>query len=66
METVTMREPKTASVDFAAIPSHQQDAMCRTLICCISRWFEDPAVKADYENWKKRSEGAVHHIETKK
>ena len=66
METVTMREPNTASVDFAAIPSHQQDAMCRTLICCISRWFEDPAVKADYENWKKRRESAVNHIETKK
>ena len=66
METVIMREPNTASVDFAAIPSHQQDAMCRTLICCISRWFEDPAVKADYENWKKRRESVVNHIETKK
>lgn len=65
METVIMREPNTASVDFAAIPSHQTDAMCRTVIGAIARLFEDPAVQADYQKWKKERE-ATHHIQNKR
>ena len=44
------REP---AVDCGAIPSHQSDAMCRTLIGCVGRLFENPAVMADYKRWQQ-------------
>lgn len=53
MKVVQTRTPAAVVVDFAAIPSHQSDAMCRTLIGCVGRLFEDPAVRADYERWQK-------------
>ena len=43
---------QTPAVAIDDMPDHQQDAMARTLIGCISRWFDDPAVKADFERWK--------------
>ena len=43
----------SAGVEIAAMPEHQQDAMARTLIGCISRLFENPDIKNDYERWKK-------------
>ena len=54
-----MRQCEASAGMIAAMPEHQQDAMARTLIGCISRLFEDPAIKADYEDWKnKRYKGA--------
>lgn len=53
MKVVSTRAPGDITVDFSAIPSHQTDAMCRTLISCIGKYFENPAVKADYERWKQ-------------
>ena len=47
------RTPDKADVNLADIPEHQTDAMARTLIGCITRLFEDPAIKADYERWKR-------------
>ena len=55
-----MKQYEVSGVALDAMPQHQQDAMARTLIGCISRWFEDPAVKADYERWKaERAQRAV-------
>ncbi len=53
VKIVKTRKPEAVSVDFGAIPSHQNDAMCRTLTGCISRLFEDPAVQADYKCWQQ-------------
>lgn len=53
MKEVQTRTPEGVAVDLAAIPSHQSDAMCRTLIGCVGRLFEDPAVVADYKRWKE-------------
>lgn len=53
MKAAGTRTPESVAVDFGAIPSHQTDAMCRTLIGCVNRFFEDPAVKADYERWQR-------------
>lgn len=50
---VQNRTPEGVTVDFDAIPTYQSDAMCRTLIGCVSRLFENPAVKADYERWRQ-------------
>lgn len=35
-------------------PGNESDALCRTIISGMSRAFEDPAVMADYQNWKKQ------------
>lgn len=53
MKSVLTRTPKTVHINTDSIPAHQSDAMCRTLISCINRMFEDPAVQADFERWKK-------------
>lgn len=53
MKSVLTRTPNTVHIDTDAIPAHQSDAMCRTLIGCINRMFEDPAVQAGFERWKK-------------
>lgn len=53
MKAVKTRTPDRVAVNYAAIPSHQSDAMCRTLIGCVSRLFENPAVTADYKRWQQ-------------
>ncbi len=53
MKVVQTRTPGAVAVDFGAIPSHQSDAMCRTLIGCVGRLFENPAVMADYKRWQQ-------------
>ena len=59
MKTVQRRTPEHVTADIAAIPEHQTDAMCRTVIGCLGRLFENPTVKADYERWKReRAKGA--------
>lgn len=59
-----MTQHETAAVAIDAMPEHQRDAMARTLIGCISRMFDDPAVKADFDRWKteraQRATGAVN------
>lgn len=54
VKVVGKKTPEHISVDMTAMPDYQSDAMCRTLIGCISRLFEDPAVRADYERWKQQ------------
>ena len=44
MKVVKARTPEGVTVDLA---------MCRTLIGCVGRLFENPAVKADYERWQQ-------------
>lgn len=53
VKIVKSRTPENVTVDIGAIPSYQSDAMCRTLIECISRFFENPVVQADYKRWKQ-------------
>ena len=55
-----MTQYEASGVAIDATPEHQQDAMARTLIGCISRMFDDPAVKADFERWKtERAQRAI-------
>lgn len=53
MKIAKARTPNTAEIVLADTPEHQQDAMARTLISCISRLFENPDIRADYERWKQ-------------
>lgn len=63
MKIAIPRTQETTAVAIADMPEHQQDAMARTLIGCISRLFEDPTVKADYERWKiDRKQGAARAV----
>lgn len=61
MKVVQTRTPDDVTVDISDMPTYQTDAMCRTLLGCVSRLFEDPAVKADYERWKMEREKGVTH-----
>ena len=52
MINATLEKSETSTSTLAAMPEHQQDAMARTLIGCISRLFETPEIRSDYERWK--------------
>ena len=41
-------------IELDTLPENESDALCRTIISGMSRAFEDPAVMADYQNWKKQ------------
>jgi hypothetical protein len=59
VKLATIQQSETKAGIIAAMPEHQQDAMARTLIGCIRRLYEDPAIKGDYERWKnERYKGA--------
>lgn len=53
MKIVKSRTPEAVAVEVDALPAHTSDTMCRILIGCVDRIFQDPAVKADYERWKE-------------
>lgn len=57
---MTQRETPTSTINV--MPEHQQDAMARTLISCISRLFENPTIKADYERWKREKNKKMKEI----
>lgn len=43
-------------VDFDSIPAHDTDTMARILLKAIAKAFENPAVREDFERWKKEKE----------
>lgn len=44
---------KDVRVDFDSIPAHETDTMARILLKAIAKAFENPAVREDFERWKK-------------
>ena len=57
MKAVATREDTgNIAIDWELMPEHDRDAMCRTLIGCINRLFEDPKVREDYAAWKRKRE----------
>lgn len=48
-----MKQCEASGTTLDDMPEHQVDAMMRTLIGCVSRLFENPDIKADYERWKR-------------
>ena len=76
-KVVVERFPETVKINLNAIPKHEMDAYCRTVIQCIKKAFEDPAYVANYEQWliKKygkregkrifKTEAIIHAKETK-
>ena len=53
MKVVKTRKPEAVAVHLGEIPSYQNDTMCRTLIGCVGRLFEDPAIQEDYKRWQQ-------------
>lgn len=52
----TRKETENIAIDWELMPEHDRDAMCRTLIGCINRLFENPKVREDYADWKRKRE----------
>jgi len=48
---VMSRTPETVKFNFSAIPKHEMDALCRSVIQCTKASFNNPAVVAEYEQW---------------
>lgn len=74
LKSVGSRTPQNINIELDTLPENESDALCRTIISGMSRAFEDPAVMADYQNWKKqrqqrtgvcRKEEAKHEIHGK-
>lgn len=49
-----IQNPQNINIELDTLPENESDALCRTIISGMSRAFEDPAVMADYQNWKKQ------------
>ncbi len=64
MKVVQTRTPEAVAVDFGAIPSHQSDAMSQTVIGCVGRLFENPAVIADYKRWQQERQQKTKGADT--
>lgn len=56
LKIVGTRTPEKLNVNLEAIPPNESDALCRAILHGMAAIFEDPAVRADYENWKKQRE----------
>ncbi len=54
LKSVESRTPQNINIELDTLPENESDALCRTIISGMSRAFEDPAVMADYQNWKKQ------------
>ena len=52
MKQVKSRDPEHVAVNLDAIPDHELDALCRTLIGGVKELFKDPAVQADFKSWQ--------------
>lgn len=54
LKSVGSRTPQKINIELETLPENESDALCRTILSGMSRVFEDPAVIADYQNWKKQ------------
>ena len=50
-KVVVSMEPAAVNFNFDAIPKHEMDALCRTVIRSTTEAFKNPAVVAEYEQW---------------
>lgn len=50
---VKERSHAEVKVNSDALATHEFESMCRILVNCVNRYFEDPQVKAEYEQWKR-------------
>lgn len=53
MKTAQNTATASVSVDIDAMPAHESDAICRTVIGSVSRLFDNPTVHADYKRWQQ-------------
>lgn len=52
-KVVLSRTSETVDIKINKIPKYQVDRMCKVVLEGTARLFEDPAVRADFERWKK-------------
>lgn len=59
LKSVGSRTPQNINIELDTLPENESDALCRAIISGMSRAFEDPAVMADYQNWKKQRQQSL-------
>lgn len=42
-----------APIDPQSIPGYELDRLTRSVVKAVRRYFEDPAVQADFERWQQ-------------
>jgi len=47
-------------IEVSSIPAHAATNIAQVVFEAVHRAFEDPAIRADYEEWKKKR-GARQH-----
>lgn len=61
-KVIVTREP-LPTLDISKIPEHEVDHLARATLRAVTRYFEIPGVKEDYEKWlkgyKKRKTGGI-------
>ena len=62
MKAVQSRTPAAVSVSAEAMPQHEIDTVCRTVLGSATRFFNNPANVADYERWKKERQQKKEQI----
>ena len=63
MKIVKTRTPEAVAVDTAAIPSHQSDAMCRTVIGGVARLFENRSRLSDAERAADELDNSLEQVD---
>ena len=53
MKKVKRRDPEHVAINMDAIPEHEMDALCRSVIQGAKKLFKDPAVQADFKRWQE-------------
>ena len=56
---IVSRTPEQVHIEINAMPQFEMDRMCRTIISGANRFFENPAVQADFAVWKAAREEAA-------
>ena len=56
---IRTRSPDDVHIDLDELPRHESDTMCRVILGAVKRFFEDPAVRAEYEESKQ--ERSMNH-----
>ncbi len=47
--------PRNVKINLNEMPKYQTDAMCKTILGCAKRFFENPENRAEFERWKNEN-----------
>jgi len=53
MKTLRATVVTNAPIAPQSIPGYQVDSLARSVVRAVRKYFEDPAVRADFERWQQ-------------